>query len=107
MPRATRPEVLIKVLDRVWPKHPVEKMGQEHMVQCPFCATTKNKLAVNPSKGVFQCWVCGEKGPVMKLLEHLKKLGVLTSRDVRAVASVRQSLLTQKIPRRSKRCGQR
>jgi len=87
VPKATRPDVLVKLLDRVWPHHPVEKMGQEHMVQCPFCATTKNKLAVNPSKGVFQCWVCGEKGPVMKLLGHLKKLKVIAASDVRAVAS--------------------
>ena len=85
MPRATRPEVLIRLLDKVWPDHPVEKMGQEHMVLCPFCDTSKNKLAINANKGVFQCWVCGERGPTLKLLQHLQSLNIIKSADVKAV----------------------
>lgn len=87
MARATRPTVLIRLLDRVWPDHPIEKMGQEHMVLCPFCDTEKSKLAVNPDKGVFQCWVCGERGPISKLLSHLQELGIIKTSDVRAVMS--------------------
>ena len=87
MARATQPAVLIRLLERVWPDHPVEKMGQEHMVLCPFCDTSKNKLAVNPEKGVFQCWVCGERGPIFKLLEQLLSLRVITVADMKAVVS--------------------
>lgn len=85
MARATDEKRVIKLLDKVWPGHKIEKQGQEHMVECPFCATDKAKLAVNPNKGVFQCWVCGERGPIMKLLEHLKKLHAIKDSDIRAV----------------------
>jgi hypothetical protein len=85
MARATRPERVIKLLDKLWPGHPVEKMGQEHMVLCPFCDTDKNKCAVNPEKGVFQCWICQERGPIMKLVEHLYKLRHISQKDMEAI----------------------
>jgi DNA primase len=85
MARATKPEKVIRLLDKVWPGHPVEKQGQEHMVVCPFCGTEKNKCAVNPEKGVFQCWVCQERGPILKLLTHLYKLKVISRLDIEAV----------------------
>ena len=85
MARATSPEQLVRLLERVWPSHPVEKSGEEHMVLCPFCDSDKNKCAVNPNKGVFQCWVCGERGPTLKLLMHLKNLHLITDQDIDAV----------------------
>lgn len=87
MARATNPERLKELLSRVWPDHSVEKQGQEHMVSCPYCASTKDKCAVNPNKGVFQCWVCGEKGPVLKLLMHLYDLKLIAASDIDAVKS--------------------
>jgi hypothetical protein len=60
-------------------------MGQEHMVLCPFCDTDKNKCAVNPEKGVFQCWICQERGPIMKLVEHLYKLRHISQKDMEAI----------------------
>ena len=51
MGRAIRPNVLERLLDKVWPDHRVEKDGTEHMVECPFCDTDKAKCAVNPGKG--------------------------------------------------------
>ena len=87
MARATNPARVAKLLDRVWPKHEIQKSGQEHMVQCPFCASDKAKCAINPEKGVFQCWVCGERGPTMKLMEHLKLLKVISAADVEAIRS--------------------
>lgn len=85
MARATSAKQLGRLLDRVWPKHEVVKQGEEHMVSCPFCASTKHKLAINPNKGVFQCWVCGERGPTAKLLEHLYKLNIIKQSDIEAV----------------------
>jgi DNA primase len=85
--RATNPEQLVALLDRVWPEHPVEKQGEEHMVSCPFCDSSKNKCAVNPKKGVFQCWVCGERGPTLKLLMHLFDLRLIEQTDIDAVRS--------------------
>lgn len=85
MARATNPERLVGLLDRVWPDHPTTKDGQEHMVLCPFCDSSKNKCAVNPNKGVFQCWVCGERGPTAKLLVHLYHLRLITQSDIEAI----------------------
>lgn len=85
MARATRPAVLERLLGKLWPEHRTEKDGTEHMVECPFCDTEKPKCAINPNKGVFQCWVCGEKGPVSKLLFHLRDLKLITQVEVDAV----------------------
>lgn len=85
MARATLPKQLEKLLGRVWPNHPVEKMGQEHMVLCPFCDSDKHKCAVNPEKAVFQCWVCGERGNTHKLLDHLVKIRVIRQSDMNSV----------------------
>lgn len=85
MARATSPKQLKRLLARVWPKHEVVKQGEEHMVLCPFCASNKPKLAVNPGKGVFQCWVCGERGPVLKLLKHLHDLKIIKESDIEAI----------------------
>jgi Zn finger protein HypA/HybF involved in hydrogenase expression len=81
MVRASNPEALERLLERLYPDHSVEKQGEEHMVSCPFCDSSKDKLAINPGKGVFQCWVCGERGPVHKLLAHLVRLGVMSKED--------------------------
>ena len=85
MARATLPKQLERLLGRVWPNHPVEKMGQEHMILCPFCDSDKYKCAVNPEKAVFQCWICGERGNTHKILEHLVKLRVIKQSDMNSV----------------------
>lgn len=87
MARATNPEQLVNLLNRVWPDHKTEKGGREHMVLCPFCDSEKPKCAVNPDKGVFQCWVCGERGPTLKLLYHLFNLHLISQSDIDAVRS--------------------
>lgn len=33
--------------------------GREHVYDCPLCG--KKKLTVNPEKGAFNCWSCGEE----------------------------------------------
>lgn len=85
MARATRPRVLAKLVGKLWPDVRREKSGSEFMVPCPFCGSDKHKCAVNPDKGVFQCWVCGERGPTSKLLYHLKSLQLIKQRDIDAV----------------------
>jgi hypothetical protein len=73
------------LIHRLWPGYKLEKQGQEYMVPCPFCASEKLKCAINPGKGVFQCWVCGERGPTSKFLYHLKDLQVIRQRDIDAI----------------------
>ena len=83
MARATNPKLVSALIAKVWPEVKLE--GKEHYVVCPFCDTDKTKCAINPGKGVFQCWVCGERGPVGKLLSHLRKLGIISQSDVDSI----------------------
>ena len=92
MPRKSNPELVSKLVDKVWPDAVSEKGGQEHYVVCPFCDADKSKCAINPTKGVFQCWVCQEKGPIMKLLIHLRKLGLIAQTDIEAIKTNKPAL---------------
>lgn len=85
MARATRPRVLAELVVTLWPDVQRVKAGSEFMVPCPFCGSDKPKCAVNPDKGVFQCWVCGERGPTSKFLYHLKELKLIKQRDIDAI----------------------
>lgn len=85
MARATDAKLYARLLDRLWPHHALQKSGEEHLVPCPFCASEKAKCWVNPDKGVFQCWVCGEKGPTGKFIYHLRDLGHIKQTDVNAI----------------------
>jgi DNA primase len=76
---------MAQLVERLWPDVKVVSGGSEFMVPCPFCGTDKQKCAVNPDKGVFQCWVCGERGPTSKFLYHLKDIGAIKKRDIDAV----------------------
>ena len=82
MARATDPIMVRDVILSIFPDHSLEKEGQEIYVPCVYCGTDKKKLAINPAKGVFQCWRCEERGPVMKLFNHLKALGLIEEKDL-------------------------
>lgn len=35
---------------------------------CPFCGDTKNHCGINLTTKVFNCWICGERGNIVKLI---------------------------------------
>lgn len=51
--------------------------GVELIVDCPWC--DRHKLSVNPGKGVFHCWHCGEAGTTWKLMG--RRVSVSTVED--------------------------
>lgn len=46
---------------------------KESQFFCPFCPTRhhKPKLALNLNNEIYQCWVCGAKGNIIKLLKKV------------------------------------
>jgi len=85
MPRKSDTTVVTNLVKKVWPNVSFEKGGKELYVECPFCSSSSAKCAINPTKGLFHCWVCGEKGPTLKILNHLRRLGSITQADVESV----------------------
>ena len=56
--------------------------GTEYLTSCPWCGR-KYKLSVNPSKGVFHCWHCGESGRIGKLMgKEVKVLNVSSEPEI-------------------------
>lgn len=63
----------------------------EHYYYCPFCQHYNPKLAVNMTKGFWQCWKCGERG--RSLIGLLRKLHA-DKADIQELAT----LLREEIP---------
>ena len=51
-------------------------------VACPFCADHANHLGVNLESKNFHCWLCGERGDVVKLIREVQGVGYYEARDV-------------------------
>ena len=43
------------------PNNPVDKKGNVYF-HCPFCNHKNKKLTVNVEKGLWNCWVCEQRG---------------------------------------------
>lgn len=41
-------------------------------VQCPFCYDPKNHCGINLEHKNFYCWICNEKGDIVKLIQELE-----------------------------------
>jgi len=41
-------------------------------IQCPFCIDHSNHLGINLESKWFNCWICGEKGPIEKLIGKIE-----------------------------------
>jgi 5S rRNA maturation endonuclease (ribonuclease M5) len=57
--------------------------GEVNLEVCPFCGDSSFHCCTSLSKPVFHCWVCDEKGSVIRLLREMeifkgKKIGQIT-----------------------------
>lgn len=41
-------------------------------IVCPFCGDQSNHCGIFIRKNLFKCWVCGEKGSIVKLIREIK-----------------------------------
>ena len=49
------------------PNNPVDKKGNVYF-HCPFCDHKNKKLTVNIEKGLWNCWVCEQRGRTLSRL---------------------------------------
>ena len=75
---------LLSLLDELLGTHK-KSSNVEYAWPCPFCSSSKEKLAVNIAKGVWHCWVCGTSGK--KITSLVKKLDC-TSQQLQEIANL-------------------
>lgn len=69
---------------------------------CPFCNSGGFHLGVSKSNKIFNCWVCGEKGNLFKLLKNLldldnSEIGKLLNKFGGHFTKVEEQVLSSKI----------
>ena len=42
-------------------------------MECPFCQDSSSHLGIHLEKKVFNCWVCGEHGSILKLIRQINQ----------------------------------
>lgn len=50
------------------------KVERNNKCVCPFHQDTKPSLSIHPHKGIFNCFVCGTKGNVIKFVQEYEKI---------------------------------
>jgi len=75
----------------------LKKVGGSWRGPCPFHQGTHANFSVVPGKGVYNCFVCGEKGDVFTFLQ--KRLGIEFPAAVKMVAD-RVGIVVEEVTRR-------
>jgi DNA primase len=75
----------------------LKKVGNSWRGPCPFHQGTHQNFSVVPSKGLYICFVCGEKGDVFTFLQ--KRMGIDFPTAVKQVAD-RVGIIVEEVQRR-------
>ena len=75
----------------------LKKVGSSWRGPCPFHQGTHQNFSVVPAKGIYTCFVCGEKGDVFTFLQ--KRLGIDFPAAVKLVAD-RVGIMVEEVQRR-------
>lgn len=51
-------------------------------IGCPFCADISNHCGIHLESGIFSCWICGEKGNVIKLVRELEECSFRRAKQI-------------------------
>lgn len=43
-------------------------------ITCPFCGDHMNHCGINTETNLFHCWICSEKGDIIKLIREIKNI---------------------------------
>lgn len=73
MPRKSKHNVF-KFIDKYYPEAKLVSDSKEFAVQCPWHEGSKRKLYIHAETGVFNCFVCGEKGSFYDLVRRTLNL---------------------------------
>lgn len=53
----------------------VEKKGKDHFVKCPFHEDDTASLSIDPTRNIYHCFGCGEKGNVIQFVQKMENIG--------------------------------
>src|SRR5208283_3980551 len=53
---------------------PLKRAGKEYKGLCPFHTDKHPSFYVNPDKGIYKCFSCGEGGHVIGFVQKIKKI---------------------------------
>ena len=59
-----------RFIDKYYPEAKLVSDNKEFIVQCPWHEGSKRKLYIHAESGVFNCFVCGEKGSFYDLIRR-------------------------------------
>jgi len=68
----------------------LRKSGKEYIGLCPFHDDRRPSLSVNPDKGLFHCFGCGESGDVIDFIMKLDGLSFPEARRALGMTAVRE-----------------
>ena len=76
----------------------LKRVGRGYRGPCPFHQGTGPNFSVDPAKGIYHCFVCGESGDVFKYLQ--KRLGMDFPDAIRYVAQ-RSGIVIEEVQRQA------
>src|SRR3972149_3507555 len=68
----------------------------EYSICCPFCGEAKFHCGINPSKGLFHCWICGGKGNIVRLVAKIKNVSFIEAKEIIKPTSELKKILEER-----------
>src|SRR3972149_1445972 len=68
----------------------------EYSICCPYCGEAKFHCGINPSKGLFNCWKCSEKGNIVKIVAKIKNVSFIEAREIISPTSELKKILEER-----------
>jgi len=68
----------------------------EYSICCPYCGEAKYHCGINPSKGLFNCWKCSEKGNIVRLVAKIKNVSFIEAKEIISPTSELKKVLEER-----------
>ena len=68
----------------------------EYSICCPYCGEAKYHCGINPSKGLFNCWKCSEKGDIVRLVAKIKNVSFIEAKEIISPTSELKKVLEER-----------
>ena len=68
----------------------------EYSICCPYCGEAKFHCGINPSKGLFNCWKCSEKGNIVKIVAKIKNVSFIEAKEIISPTSELKKVLEER-----------
>jgi len=68
----------------------------EYSICCPYCGEAKFHCGINPSKGLFNCWKCSEKGNIVRLVAKIKNVSFIEAKEIISPTSELKKVLEER-----------